>query len=318
MNSSRSMSDVLSAVQAEMRLRRARSGGTAGRLAAALALLAASAAQAQSIDGGATWTGWTDLGLSNQLGVYGSGSTTEVYRVYSTFFYFDNDTRTNTGEIGGGPTGGATGFGTGGHSAGAFANGNSILGIGLQRISGGQINDWTFVKFDLDNDSFKAASSVGGSDGRTSFNEWSEKGDFTVSFAGVGSNSWTGQEITIQGGTGTAYGGPSMAGHTFPGYVPGGNTGYDFPFRAFRRDVDSFQAFFDITRMQSLYAPYGIGTFGSSVGIAMQGYSYGSNTVAFGVNLSPVPEPATWSAMLAGMATLLLWRRRLPGARAQA
>ena len=72
-------------------------------LLAIIALLAGSVVQAQSIDGGLTWNGWTDRGMSNQLGV-GSGAADEVYRVYSTFFYFDNQSRTNTGEIGGGPT----------------------------------------------------------------------------------------------------------------------------------------------------------------------------------------------------------------------
>jgi hypothetical protein len=279
-------------------------------------------AQSPSIDGGLTWTGWTDKGLSNQLGVYASGSENEIYRVYSTSFLFNNNTRTNTGEIGGGPTGGTTGFGTGGHSAGAFQNGNTILGIGLKAVSGGQINDWTFVKFDLDNDSYKAASSVPGTDGRTSFSQWSETGDFTTSFLGLGENAWTGQEISIQVGNGTAYGGTSIAGNpgnnggvSNNGYVPGGNTGYDFPFRAFRRGVDSFQIFYDITRMQTLYAGNGIGTFTSTIGISMQGFSYGSNNVAFSQDLAgfappPIPEPASLSAMAAGLTGLLLWRRR--------
>lgn len=277
-------------------------------LLAIIALLAGSVVQAQSIDGGLTWNGWTDRGMSNQLGV-GSGAADEVYRVYSTFFYFDNQSRTNTGEIGGGPTGGITGFGTGSFSAGAFASGNAILGIGLQVISGGQIGDWTFVKFDLDNDSFRPASTVGGTDGRTSFSRWSETGDFTVSFAGIGSNAWTAQEISIQSGNGTAYGGISQAGQGFPGYVPGGSTGYDFPIRAFRRGTDSFQAFFDATAMQALYGPVGMGAINESVGIAMQGFSGGSNSVTFGVPLTPVPEPSTPSILIAGIAMMLLMKR---------
>ncbi len=276
------------------------------------ALLAGTAVRAQSIDGGLTWDGWTDRGASNELGV-GSGPASEVYRVYSTFFYFNNHTRTNTGEIGGGPTGGTTGFGTGSFSAGAFATGNAILGIGLQVVSGGRVGDWTFVKFDLDNDSFRPATTVGGTDGQTSFSTWSEKGDFTVSFAGIGSGAWTAQEISIQNGNGTAYGGTSQAGLGFPGYIAGGSTGYDFPVRAFRRGTDSFQAFFDATAMQSRYGPVGMGAFDQSVGIAMQGFSGGSNNVAFSVPLTPVPEPSTSSILVAGIAMMLLVRRFFSG-----
>ena len=146
-----------------------------------LALAAAGMANAAvvAVNGGASWGGWNSVGMSNQLGVYGSGSATVVYEVYTTTFAFNNHS------VGGGATNnaavnGATGFGAGAFSTGAFANGNTILGIGMRVVSGGSLPLTPTVRFDLDADSYLAATSVGGADGRTSFTSWSEAGDFTA------------------------------------------------------------------------------------------------------------------------------------------
>lgn len=280
--------------------------------------IAYAADAAVSIDGGSSWNGWTSVGMSNQLGVYGSGSTNEVYEVYSTVFSFNNDS-VSGGAVGGGPTGGPTGFGTGAYSFGAFANGNTILGIGVHKVSGSTITFTPTVRFDLDNDSYQAASSVGGVDGRTSSTTYSEFRDFTAQFEGA--NSWRGSTINQQTGNGTFYGGPSSFA-TIPGGI-GSGVSYDYPFRAFAQS-DSYQMFFDLNALQSIYGtgnpnPFGlnssftgIGAFGNEVGISLNGL--GNNNVAFGVALatSAVPEPASiavWSllGLTLGGAT---WLRR--------
>lgn len=279
-------------------------------------LLATTAVAAPDINGGTSWNGWTSEGFSNQLGVYGSGSTTAVYEVYSTAFSFNNDS-VSGGATGGGPTGGATGFGTGTFTSGAFANGNSILGVGVRVVSGGSIAGFTpTVRFDRDGDSYKAASSVGGADGRTSFTSWSESGDFTVQFEGA--NGWRGSTLTMQAGNGTSNGGPNNQQQLVGGI--GSGLSYDFAFRSFAQAA-SYQMFFDLTAMQSLYGganPFGknanftgIGAVGDPVVISLNGL--GGNNVVFDAattNVTPVPEPETYAMMLAGLGLMGIFARR--------
>lgn len=250
------------------------------------------------INGGSSWSGWTSRGASNQLGIYGSGSTTNVYEVYSTEFTFSNDA-VSGGAVGGGPTGGATGFGTGAFSTGAFASGHQILGVGVRVVSGGSISGFTpTVRFDLDGDSFQAATSVGGADGRTSFTSWSESGDYTVQFEGA--NSWRGGTLTMQAGNGTSNGGPNNQQQIVGGI--GSGVSYDWAFRAFAQS-DSYQMFFDLTAMQALYGvanPFGlnpgftgIGAFSGNVRISLNGL--GTNNVVIGGPETPIPiESSTW------------------------
>lgn len=276
-----------------------------------LAVLGASAvtASAVSIDGGTSWTGWTSEGKSNELGVYGSGLSTDVYEIYTSAFSFNNHS-VSGGAVGGGPTGGATGFGTGAFSTGAFANGNRILGIGVREISGGSITGFTpTVRFDLDNDSYQAASSVGGGDGRTSFTSWSEQRDFTLQFEGA--NFWRGGTLTQQVGNGTSNGGPNNQQQLVGGI--GSGVSYDWAFRAFAQS-SSYQMFFDLDAMQALYGvsnPFfknaaftGIGSIGNNVRISLNGL--GNNNVVF-------DAPTTSASVPDGGLTLVLLGSALTG-----
>ncbi|MCO4097794.1 MAG: PEP-CTERM sorting domain-containing protein [Gemmatimonas sp.] len=282
-------------------------------LAALLSL--APQARAQDINGGSSWSGWNLVGRSDQLGVYGAGSTATVYKVYRTLFSFMNNGVSGS-PTGGGPTGGATGFGTGTFSSGAFANGNTVLGIGIECVGPCTLSKPT-IKFDLDNDSYAAASSVGGSDGRVNFSQWSKFRDFTVQFEPT--DAWRGGILTMQAGVGAGYVGTSN-----PQQIVGSNgsgVSYDWPFRAFAQS-GSYQMFFDLNAMQTLYGVgspnpsgknvnfTGIGAFGPSTGFALNGV--GDNQVVFSAptQLNVVPEPASLALVGAGMVGFALAAQR--------
>jgi hypothetical protein len=278
----------------------------------------ASAAYNVSIDGGAAWTGWTSRGQSNQLGVYGTGSTTAIYEVYSTIFSFDTVAHVKTGGTGGGATGGLTGFGTGSFSTGAFANGNRIMGIGVKILPGSTPSAFssftTTVKFDLDGDSYRAASSVGGGDGRASFSSFSEFKDFTVQFSQA--QSWAATGINLQANNPGPFNNGLLGGTNNQQTIASSAVSGDYPFRAFGL-TDSFQTFFDLDAMTTLYGvsnPFGansnfvgIGAFGSTVNFALNGL--GDNNVAFGAPTA-VPEPASAFTVLALFSSGVLSRRK--------
>jgi len=286
--------------------------------AAALALSFAVSSQAAPVDinGGSSWGGWTSEGKSNDLGVYGSGSALSVYDIYTTVFTFNNNS-VSGGAINHTTANGASGFASNllGFSSGAFANGHRILGIGVD-TNGGTVGGTRTVRFDLDADSYKAASSVGGNDGRTSFTSWSEGGDFTVQFEGA--NNWRGGTLTMQVGNGTSNGGPNNQQALVGGI--GSGVSYDWAFRAFAQ-TDSYQMFFDLDAMYMLYGvnnPFlknanftGIGSFGNSVRISLNGV--GDNSVVFDAPTtapSAVPEPGSLALAALGLFGLVGARRR--------
>ena len=177
-----------------------------------------------------------------------------------------------------------TPFGQVAVSAGAFADGNTILGVGVRVVSGGSVAGFKpTLRFDLDSDSYCPASSVGGTDGRTSFSTYSERGDFTVQFEGA--NSWRGSVISVQSDQGTFYGGVNDT-VQLPGGI-GSGTSYDFAFRAFAQTgANTYQMFMDISAIPRLYGSVynlffptksGVGSIDDSVRLSLNGL--GTNNV---------------------------------------
>ncbi|MFN9369735.1 MAG: hypothetical protein ACK6CT_13385 [Planctomycetia bacterium] len=262
------------------------------------------------INGGLSWNGWTNRGLSNQAGLYGSGgmADTELYEVYTTAFAFDATSNTITDNpvqaVAPAPTGFETGrtvptpFGPLVVSAGAFQAGNTILGIGVRATGTGSITSFKpTLRFDLDNDSYAPASATGGTVGRTSFSSFSEQGDFTVQFEGA--SSWRGSTISVQAGSRTGQA-ATYTGTNNTVLLPGGvgsGTSYDFAFRAFAQPAaKSYQMFLDMTAIPSLYGSVyatffpgkaGVGPIGDRVTVSLNGL--GSNNVVFDANLTLPP-----------------------------
>jgi hypothetical protein len=262
------------------------------------------------IDGGLSWNGWTYRGLSNEGGLYGSGGATsrDTYEVYTVAVAFAGNA------IDGNPVKavapapddfvtGRDAWIPGGRqiqvSAGAFQAGNTILGIGIRATdSAASIAGFSpTIRFDLDNDSFTAASfekdSLGRTttlknDGRTSFSTYAEPGDFTVQFEG--SASWRGSSINVREAAT-----PQLPAATvqLPGGV-GSGTSYDFAFRAFAQPAaKSYQMFLDMTAIPQLYGSVygtffpgraGVGTIGDRVTVSLNGL--GTNNVVFGADLT--------------------------------
>jgi hypothetical protein len=285
---------------------------------------ALASAHAQDINGGASWSGWTPVGMSNSLGIWAGGVTNNQYQIYMTTFAFNNHTKTGT-PTGGGPTGGTTGFGTGSFSSGAFTNGNFILGIGVKGISGSSVaptsssSSFQTIKFDLDSDSYQAASSVGGTDGRFSASLWSEQKDYSIQHDT--SNFWM-QNLTMQTGQGTSYGGPSNPQQIVGGF--GSGVSYDWPARVFglHAGQGSWQMLIDVTALQNIYGvnnPFGLNSSFTGIGnvagfpapssVRISMNVAGTDTV-FNAPIVGVPEPSTLSILTLGLAGLAFRRRR--------
>ncbi|MEY2713348.1 MAG: hypothetical protein RL005_1570 [Planctomycetota bacterium] len=273
-----------------------RSNLLAGVSGVVVAVALAGSASAVTVDtnGGASWGGWTATGVSNELGTWASGATGgAVYRIYQTVFTFDN----NAMSLGSGYAGNTFTGGPG------FASGNLIYGLGIERVSGtGNLGTLT-IGFDLGNDSYQAASSVGGTDGRVSTSSWSQYQDFNVQFGATTGASQYG----VQQGNGSSYGGSSN-------FVNSGNSGgLTFAFRGAGNGLN-YQMFFDISYMNANYTLAGagsaptIGTIGEffrlSVDVGMG--SAGAARTA----VQSVQVPAPGAIALLGAAGLMGRRRR--------
>jgi len=228
-------------------------------------------AQAVDINGGSSWNGWQLNGTSNTLGFYGGGSTANVYEIYTTQFTFNNHNVT-------GSPGGSTGFTTP-LTPGAFQNGNRILGVGIRHISGStSITGGAIVRFDLDNNSYSAASSVGGNDGQVSSTLFASQGDFNCQFFAAGVLPTT---FVVFGGTGN--------------FVSAGNQTGNHAFRGFSQSSTgvSYQMFFDLTAIPTVYdtgvfqAPYTVGTIGQTYTMSIRGFGNTDSVVSIVSPITP-------------------------------
>ena len=302
-------------------------------------------AETISINGGATWNGWTLRGISNRgyqegsqspvPGIFGrftSGTTaTAVYEVYATSFLFNSAVNMKTGTTTGSQTlSGSTGFGSSGTGAfKAFADGNEILGVGVKYVSGAPLSTDRTVRFDTFGDSFLAATTVAANNGRASFSQWAHQGDYTIQFrttdfniASV--NSQAGDPYNNGAGNGTSIT------RTLAGQFSINSTNSNLPFRVFANtssgSATSYQVFVDLDATYQLFgAPNGIGATVSGptpnwypVNDAGDNLTFSTNgwanvDTAFGVAV--VPEPslhalAAVSLAVLGAGRLIVRRKR--------
>jgi hypothetical protein len=321
---------------------------TAGIVTLAVAITPA-AAGAVDINGGLTWGGWTNVGNSRDVGIWGSGSTTRSFDIYTSVFTFNNNTIDPSAvQVRAAPPAVApAGFGAGPYSNGAFANGHTILGIGLDMNGLASSVGQNFVSFAMGPDRFKAASALGAADGKVSLSTNGKQGDFATWMETTNGPS----NLGVLNSNGTAQGGTGKV-DNLPGGI-GSGTAYDFAFREFRQGGPggSVQFFYDLDAMQALYgsggslttkdltgvgsspcsghgwpcgkwstdpgtktAPTPIGAFGDKISFAL----YNSNInfgdgqiVTFGVPLkTPVPAPAALPLFAVGLLALALTSRR--------
>ncbi len=314
-----------------------RSGGRQAAIATTLvALLACSMSPAMaeviSIDGGSSWTGWTLRGISDkgstegtllEPGIYGSLSSTARYRVYSSSFLFDSAVNFKTGITTGTQTGsGTSGFGSSGTGAfKAFADGNKVLGIGVEVLAG-TIPGTNTVRLNNSGNAYVAATTVAANNGKASFSANSQQGDWTVQF---NTSSWTAFTINSQAGN---PGGPVVSPNDTRSIGAAVQTSSNLPFRAFGAGTGptftSYQMFFDLDAAYQLFGPnngfgatigaapnwFPIGLAGSDMSFSLNGVS--TNNTAFGVAIVPEPSSQAMIAMsLLSLGAGVLARRRV-------
>lgn len=222
-------------------------------------LLALSVAASTSanvvIDGGLSWQGWTSYGTSDTLGIYGGGSAANRYEIFVTQFEFNGHT------VNGSPSGSAN-LSAGAYSNGAFRSGNRMLGVGVRWISGADVRGGadSIVRFDLNGNSYAAASTVGGTDGRVSSTLWADRGDFNAQFF---SGDLSPTSLVVFSGPGAW---TSLTTATIGG---------DFAFRGFyQASTKSAQMIFDLTAMPLVYSNIGgnaVGPIGDTFRLSIRG-----------------------------------------------
>jgi hypothetical protein len=211
------------------------------------------------VDGGSSWVGWSLRGNSRDVGIWGAGSTTRNYDLYTTVFYFDNNQITGNPVQVKAPSA-PLGFNQGTYSQGAFTNGNVILGIGLKMkdnigASGtASALGQTFLNFGIGTNNYQAASSLGGTDGRTDNVVWGHTGDFAMQMSAPSGGTGP-TNLSAMTTNGTAYLGTGTSSN-LPGGA-GSGVSYDYAARMFRQGTagGSIQFLFDLSAMQSLYGP---------------------------------------------------------------
>jgi hypothetical protein len=206
------------------------------------------------IDGGTSWGGWSLGGNSRDVGIWAGGSTTRDFDLYTTVFYFDNNAITGS-PVQVKTASAPSGFNQGTFSQGAFTNGNLILGIGLKmKDNNASAIGQTFLNFGIGTNNYQAASSLGGTDGRTDNTQWAHTGDFGM-WMNAPSGGTGPSNLYAMTTNGTEYAGTGQYSN-----LPGGSgsgVSYDYAARIFRQGDagGSIQFLFDLTAMEDLYGP---------------------------------------------------------------
>ena len=272
-------------------------------LAATLALAGTASAQSVDINGGSSWGGWDLRGQSNQQGIYGSGSAGIVYELYTTSFLFNGQTVSGSPAFGGAFTAPM--------DLSGFQTGARILGVGVRAVSG--LPAWSgsgpwatnpFVIFDLNKDSYSAASTVGGTDGRASPSTYGHAGDFNVQANGDYNNLYRPNVMTVFTDNGTFWGGSG----SFTGYAGSSPTHATTLWPDVRSFFDpsngSWQMLFNLDTLENTR---GIGAIGNEFRI-MTAVNSGSADNRSVLDVSIVPAPGAFA--LLGLAGLAGARRR--------
>jgi len=204
------------------------------------------------IDGGTSWGGWSLRGNSRDVGIWAKDSTTRNFDLYTAVFHFDNNAITGSPvqvKVATAPSG----FGQGTFSQGAFANGNVIMGIGLKmKDNNASAIGTTFLNFGIGTNNYRAASSLGGTDGRTDNTVWARTGDFGMWMSAPAGGSGP-SNLYAMTTNGAAYAGTGQYSNLPGGF--GSGVSYDYAARIFRQGGagGSIQFLFDLTAMESLY-----------------------------------------------------------------
>ena len=258
----------------------------------------ATGAFAQDINGGTSWGGWQDRGQSTDLGIYASGSTTGVYDIYTTSFLFDGQT------VSGSPAFGP--FHTGPMDLSGWNAGARIFGVGIEAVSGVPVfsgsGAWPIfpvITFDLASDSYQAASTVGGTDGRTSPTTYARAGDFSVQLNGDNNKAYRPNGMLVHTDDGSFWGGTGSFTSFFNTDL---NTTVWPHVRSFYDPSNgSWQALFNLDTLQTIP---GFGTIGDDFRIGINSVG---GTVAV-LDVGGIPTPGAMAVL--GLAGLAAARRR--------
>lgn len=275
-------------------------------VAAALPLsLAASAAFGQVVDinGGSSWSGWQFRSNSATAGVWTQGSTTRNFNIYTSLFTLNAGQTVGGSRLANGEAGDGVRY-TGNTQADLFSGswqaGDSIVGVGIQHLSGG-LSDTMFVKFDFGGDNYFAASSVGAADGLFQ----SGAGDVASQLNGIQNSSqrWLNNSYAIFSGPETFI---RPYGDDTSGVAPG--RGFAILGAGNQVAASSMQFFFNLSAMLrgNGGAGYGEGTFGplSKVGVYEELFF---GTPDFSGHTLSIPAPG--AIALLGLAGIAVRRR---------